>query len=242
LKKYFVLCLLAVTINSRSQEVVHNQTLYWLYYSNQLYFTPKVYWVNNIDNRRFINPDKENQLIYHTRLHFKTGKWDLAGGVSLSSIYTQIPANKSTHVATEFRPVIEATHEFPIGKIYLQNRVRLDNRFLETRTQQSVLDTFNYVLRFRYRIQMRIPFLKDKDGNTVLQVRLSDEIMFNHKENIFDQNRIYGTLDYNVNKNFTLEAGYIYIYQQRYAREEFYSRNTIRIGLQHRIFLKQKKD
>ncbi len=225
-------------LSATAQKNTHHQTLYWLYYQNQLYFSPKLYWTNNVDNRRFINPDAENQFIFHSRLHYKTGKWDFAGGVSLSSIYTQIPENKSTHVATELRFVAEASHEQLIGNVFLQNRVRLDNRFLETSTQQSVLDTSMYVLRFRYRLQVRMPLVKDKDGGTLLQLRLSDEIMFNHKENFFDQNRIYATLDYNLNKNFTLEAGYIYIYQQRFAKDEFYSRNVIRIGLQHKIFLK----
>lgn len=225
-----------MAISSYAQKIVHHQTLHWIYYSNQLYFSPKVYWVNNVDNRRFINPDQENQFIFHSRLHYKNKKWDFAGGITLSSIYTQIPENGSDHIATEFRPVLEATHEQPIGKIFLQNRVRLDNRFLEPSTQESILDTAIYVLRFRYRIQVRMPLLVE-NNNTVLQLRLSDEIMLNHKENLFDQNRIYGTFDWNINKNFTLEAGYIYIYQQRFGRDEFYSRNVIRLGLQHKIFL-----
>lgn len=224
-------------ISATAQEIVHHQTLYWLYYQNQLYFSPKLYWVNNVDNRRFINPDAENQFIFHSRLHYKSGKWDFAAGLTLSSIYNQIPENKSTHIATELRPVVEVSHEQPVGKIFIQNRIRLDNRFLETSTQQSVLDTSIYVLRFRYRLQVRKPLVKNKDEVTLLQLRLSDEIMLNHKENIFDQNRIYATLDYIINKNFTVEAGYIYIYQQRFNRAEFYSRNVIRFGLQHKIIL-----
>jgi hypothetical protein len=224
-------------ISAHAQKVVHHQSLYWLYYQNQLNFSPKIYWVNIIDNRRFFNPDVENQLIFHSRLHYRTGKWDLGGGLTLSSIYSQIPENKSTHVATEIRPVVEVSHEQPIGEMRLQNRFRLDNRFLETSTQQSVLDTSVFLLRFRYRLQIRIPLVKKKDDETILQMRLADEIMLNHKENIFDQNRIYATLDYNLNKNFTIELGYIYIYQQRFARDEFYARNVIRLGLQHRIFL-----
>ncbi|MEO7990971.1 MAG: DUF2490 domain-containing protein [Chryseolinea sp.] len=242
MKKYLVLCLLAMAVSARAQEKVHHQTLYWIYYTNQLYFKPNLYWVNNVDNRRFMNPDQENQFICHSRLHYKKGKWDFGAGLTLSSIYTQIPENGSSHIATELRPVIETSHETPIGKVSLQNRVRLDNRFLETSTQESVLDTSIYVLRFRYRLQARMPLVKDKDNNTVLQLRVSDEIMLNHKENLFDQNRINVTIDYILNKNFTFELGYIYIYQQRYSKDEFYSRNTIRFGLQHKIMLKSKKE
>ncbi len=229
-------------VSATAQEKVYHQSLYWLYYTNQLYFKPNLYWVNNIDNRRFINPDQQNQLIFHTRLHYKTKQWDLAAGLTLSSIYTQIPENGSNHVATEFRPVVEATHEQPVGKVLLQNRIRIDNRFLETSTQESILDTAIYVLRFRYRLQVRMPLLKDKDDNIILQLRLGDEIMLNHKETIFDQNRIYATLDYTINNHFTIEAGYIYIYQQRFGRDDFFSRNVIRLGLQHKVFLNKKSN
>lgn len=237
--KNCILCaLLLMGLSANAQKVVHHQTLYWLYYSNQLNFSQKLYWINNVDNRRFFNPDVENQFIFHSRLHYRTGKCDFAGGLTLSSIYNQIPENKSSHVATEIRPVVEVSHEQPFGEMQLQNRLRLDNRFLETSTQQSILDTSIYVLRFRYRLQVRMPLVKNKANEVVLQLRLADEIMLNHKENIFDQNRIYATLDYNLNKNFSIDLGYIYIYQQRFSREEFYSRNVVRLGLLHRVVLK----
>ncbi len=98
-------------LSANAQKVVHHQSLYWLYYSNQLNFSPKLYWTNNIDNRRFFNPDVENQFIYHSRLHYRTGRWHFAGGLSFSFIYNQIPENKSSHVATEIRPVAEVSHE-----------------------------------------------------------------------------------------------------------------------------------
>jgi hypothetical protein len=225
-------------LSANAQKVVHHQSLYWIYYQNQLNFSEKIYWVNIIDNRRFFDPNVENQLIFHSRLHYRTGRWDFGGGLTLSSIYSQIPEHKSTHVTSEIRPVVEVSYEQPLGDVRLQSRFRLDNRFLETSTQQNVLDTSIYVLRFRYRLQARVPLVKNEDHGVILQLRLAEEIMLNHKENIFDQNRIYATLDYALNKNFTIELGYIYIYQQRFAKDEFYSRNVIRLGLQHRVFLK----
>ncbi len=237
-----IITLIIVTNSIRAQQTVYHQTLYWLYYTNQLYFTPKLYWLNNLDNRRFIHPNQQNQFIFHSHLHYKTGKWDFGAGLTVSSIYVQIPEFGSNHIATELRPTVEVNHDQPVGKFSIQNRIRLDNRFLETSSQQSVLDTSIYVLRFRYRLQVKIPVLKNKDNSTILTLRLADEIMLNHKENLFDQNRIYATFDFTMNKNFSLEAGYIYIYQQRFSKDEFFSRNVIRLGLLHKIFIKQKKE
>jgi hypothetical protein len=238
LKKYFLFTLLFAGLAATAQEKVHHQTLHWLYYQNQLSFSEHVYWVNILENRRFIHPDAQNQFIVHSRLHYRKGKWDFGAGFAVSSIYNQLPEVKSNNVATEIRPVAEVNHDQPVGKISIQNRIRFDNRFLEANNAQSVFDTSMFVLRFRYRLQAKIPVLKNKEGKSILILRLANEIMLNHKENLFDQNRFHVAFDYVVNKHFTIDAGYIYIYQQRFNRDEFYSRNVIRIGIQHKIFLK----
>jgi hypothetical protein len=224
-----------------SQRIVNHQSLYWIRYQNQLTFSPKLYWNNEVDNRRFFEHDVQNQFIFHSRLHYKVNRWDFGGGLTASWIFTQKPENKSTHAAIELRPVIEVSHELFLGSIAFQNRIRLDNRFLEEDPEKSIFDESTYVLRFRYRAQFRIPLRKNEEGASVIQLRVADEIMFNHKENFFDQHRIYVSTDFVLSKFFTLEAGYIYIYQQRFGSEdEYFQRHVARITLLHKINLSTK--
>lgn len=158
--------------------------------------------------------------------------------MTFSWIYAQIPENGYSHSTAEVRPVIEGTYEFPAGKVLIQQRVRIDNRFIEEDQDQSVWENSFYVFRFRYRLQARIPLKVNDAGTSKITLRLSDEIMFNNKENAFDQNRIYASTEFALNKTLTLETGYIYIYQQRFATEDFFSRHVVRFSIIHNLRLK----
>lgn len=215
--------------------MVNHQALYWIRYQNQWILSPKFYWNNEVDNRRFFNPDVENQFIFHSRIHYQTGKWDFAGGLTLSWVFAQKPENGFDFVVAEVRPVAEATHEQPIGKILLQNRIRIDHRFFQENQDESVWEESFYILRLRYRAQVRIPLKINAEDIATISLRIADEIMFNTSENTFDQNRIYATGDFYVNKKLSLEAGYVYIYQQRLGLDEYFSRHVVRFSVLHRI-------
>ncbi|MDH4297706.1 MAG: hypothetical protein OEV74_15615, partial [Cyclobacteriaceae bacterium] len=74
MKKTLSILLLLGVYQAHSQRTVTPQYLYWIHYQNQLVLSPKYYWVNEIENRRFFNPDVENQLIAHSHFHYKPGK------------------------------------------------------------------------------------------------------------------------------------------------------------------------
>lgn len=238
LKKIILLAFLLRFTLTHGQSVVHNQALYWIRYQNQLNFSPKFYWINEIDNRRFFSPDVENQLIMHSRLHYMNGRWNFGGGLTFSWIYAQIPENGYSHSTAEVRPVIEGSYEIPMQKLFFQQRLRIDNRFTQESQDQSVWKDSFYVLRFRYRLQARIPIKTDNEGKPSIFPRVSEEIMFNNKENTFDQNRIYTSAEFSLNRNFVFEAGYIWIYQQRFGTEEFFSRHVVRFSIIHNLWLK----
>jgi hypothetical protein len=221
-------------VSSFGQGETYRQTLYWIRYQNQLIFSPSLSWNNEIDNRRFINPDVQNQLIFHSRIHYKVKHWDYATGVTVSNAYAQRPENGFKKVTTELRPVAEVSHEFALKKFTIQNRIRVDNRFFEDDEEQSIFESSRFVFRARYRFQLRIPFV-DSNGKIITGFRFAEEIMINNIENTFDQNRIYGTLDWPLNDKFSLETGYIYIYQQRFGTADFFRRHVLRFSLIHKI-------
>ncbi|MFM2367776.1 MAG: hypothetical protein RL619_72 [Bacteroidota bacterium] len=59
-------------------------------------------------------------------------------------------------------------------------------------------------------------------------------------KNTFNQNRIYGTLQYGINKNFALELGYLNSFQQRANRVNYFNRDIIRFSIFHKIRLQKK--
>ncbi|MFD0777342.1 DUF2490 domain-containing protein [Flavobacterium myungsuense] len=74
---------------------------------------------------------------------------------------------------------------------------------------------------------------------------INDEIMFNAGKNIiyntFDQNRIYGALQFGFNDNLAIELGYLNSFQQRVNGVDYFNRNIIRLSIFHKINLKKTK-
>jgi hypothetical protein len=199
--------------------------------------SPKLSWHNDIDNRRFINPDVQHQLIFHSRVHHKAGPWDVAAGLTYSAAYASKPELGYKHSISELRPVAEVSYERLLGKVLLAQRIRMDNRVFQEVPEVSLLEESFYVMRLRYRLQLRIPVKRNDDDLTTIGLRVADEIMVNTSLNFYDQNRVYVTADFYINPRLTLETGYIYIDQQRLGTEEFFSRHVMRLSLLHNINL-----
>jgi hypothetical protein len=232
--------LLAVLLGNccvvRAQEV-HRQTLYWIRYQNQFSLSPTRYLNTEVDNRRFINPDIQNQFILHVRYHYKTRGWDFGGGLTGSLAYASIPQNGAVkNPVVELRPVIEGSYDWNSGRNAVQNRLRLDHRFIEDATENSILRSSDYIPRLRHRLQWKHVFRKRHNGVPLLGCRVSNEIMVNLRKGFFDQNRLYGSCDFPISKTLSMEIGYIYIYQQRLGIDsQYFSRNVLRFSLLHKL-------
>lgn len=237
-KLYLFFLLLLPEVCSVAQNIQHRpQYLYWTRYQVQLQFSPRYYWSNEIDNRRFFNPDVQNQFIFHSRFHYRNKGLDVGAGLTGSYAYASFPEEGYRKPRKEFRPVLEASYETQLHRFFLQNRVRADSRFLADDAEVPLFDAFEYVMRLRYRLQVRTSILQDQKGTSMMSVRLSNETMLNTRGNAFDQNRIYLGTEYAISPSIALEAGYIYIYQQRFARDEFFHRHVLRVSILHRIKL-----
>lgn len=232
----FLTFLLTVSLHCAQGQTYH-QSLYWLRYQVQFVFNPKWSVNADVDNRRFFNPDVENQLIFHSRLHYRHKHWDFGGGLTYSVAFAAIPERGYDNSVDELRPVVEASYERRIGNVHIANRLRMDNRIFQEDPDQSVFSESFYVMRLRYRLQGRMALKKNDEGVTMIGLRVADEIMVNDRKNFFDQNRIYITGEFYLNKRFSTSAEYIWIYQQRFGRDEFFSRNVFRLSFIHKIDL-----
>lgn len=111
----------------------------------------------------------------------------------------------------EHRIFEQAILKHELGKVGLQHRYRLEQRYLGEKIQASdgYIDFWRYENRFRYMLRMNIPLGDEKK----LYLGVYDEIMVNFRNNvgsnIFDQNRAYAALGYSLSKNTKLETGYL---------------------------------
>lgn len=127
----------------------------------------------------------------------------------------------------------QALLKHTMGKVQLSHRYRLEQRFLGEQTPlpdgSRRFDRYRYENRFRYMFRVMVP-LKDK-----FSLALYDEFMINFghnvASNVFDQNRAYAALAYNLPRSSRLEVGYMnQLLQQRNGRI-FESNHTLQIGI-----------
>jgi hypothetical protein len=91
------------------------------------------------------------------------------------------------------------------------NRVKLEHRY---RTEQRWTSS-QYRNRFRYRINLLLPFNKEKIEKGALYTSISDEIFLTDKQPYFERNRLFGGLGYVFTDLFTLQGGYLRQYDYR---------------------------
>lgn len=87
-----------------------------------------------------------------------------------------------------------------IGRVKLQHRYRFEQRWVE---QQD------FKMRFRYFLALNIPLSTGDLSAKHFYLSAYNEIFLNHKNNIFDRNRLYGGIGYKLSKAVRIELGYM---------------------------------
>lgn len=239
---FFLMFTFLLNLHINAQKSVIKQNLYWLRYYNQLSITKKTTWHNEIDDRRFFENNRRQQLIIHSRLHYKFIKnIDVAVGLSYSFQNPQDPNSTFGLRIPEFRPVQEISYTSSLSSRFnLQQRLRVDERFRHKNNNLELLEGYDFNLRLRYRLQL-VYRINEPDGKVPIAVKISDEFMINSGKKFasahFDQNRIYAGFELGLQKNLSAELGYMHLYQQRANFNQFFERDILRLTVYHKIHI-----
>ena len=212
-------------------EVIH-QNLYWIRYYNILNLNPKWSLHHEADTRHFFPSNAQHQLIFHSHFIYKpNAAWYFGGGLTYSLQRPQLPDAKPRPATPEFRPWQEAAYTLPLSeKFSLSGRVRTEQRFLSNHPGSFDGDN-RFVFRHRYRAQLAYA-LKEKN----LAFRLSDEAFLNtFHQNLFEQNRIYASVEKRLNRALAVEVGYMNVRQLGRNALRLYRRDNVRFTLTHTI-------
>ena len=132
-----------------------------------------------------------------------------------------------------------------LPKVTFDHRYRLEARFFHNINEQrtELDDGYEFgTYRFRYRLQATIPLYKVADQR-YLKLKISDEIHLNAGSkitiNVFEQNRAYAGINFDILKNLSFEVGYLNWFQQR-PNGDFYNRDILRFTVFHKIKLNKK--
>ena len=99
----------------------------------------------------------------------------------------------------EHRIFQQFTTKQSIGKTGITHRYRIEERFVES----------DFKLRFRYFLGIKIPLQNKENENNSFYLSAYNEIFLSADSPVFDRNRIYGGLGYQVLNNLKFELGYM---------------------------------
>jgi hypothetical protein len=112
-----------------------------------------------------------------------------------------------------------------VGKFRFSHRYRLEQRFIENAEIGSITEH-----RARYFLRVTYPL------SEAWFLTVYDEIFINLQEPIFGQNRLYGAVGYNVNKDIALQFGYL---KNHFAVKNF---DRLQIGIFWNTDLRKKQE
>lgn len=229
---------------AQTEKNIDHQSFLWTRYYNLLTINDKWSLHSEFDNRIFLNPVEENLYEFRVQGRYKIeDNFEVGTGFAYFSVATQVPEITTDFNVPEYRGQQDIIWKQDIGKITLLQRFQIEERFFHNINNEGLLPGTTFYWRFRYRLQGEYSFWKKE--NQFLKAILSDELMINRGKNVvkntFDQNRIYAALQYGINKNITLELGYLNSFQQRASGFDYFNRDIIRFTFFHKINLQKKK-
>ncbi len=138
----------------------------------------------------------------------------------------------------EWRPWQEVAIRDDHKKLKITHRFRLEERFNQKTEKNYPIDSYGLNWRFRYKLDLQYQLLSIKEKKK-FSLTLGNEIMINAGNeivyNYFDQNRSSIGLLIELNKNFSLQPQFVYIWQQESNGKTLDKISVIRLNLIHKI-------
>lgn len=208
---YFYL-LLAISINAQNLTTGKYDEMIWLGYYNTINVNDKWNIVTDAQIRTKDWIKHWSQGLLRTGLSRNLNeKFTLTAGIAHFRYFINDQTTRG-----EWRPWEELAIHDNWKKWKITHRIRAEQRFNENVVNDEPNDKYVFNHRFRYRLDFQRSIWQKNQKQ--LWLSFGNELMVNAGKNIkinyFDQNRSYGGLIYDLTKSFSVQAQFMYIWQQ----------------------------
>ena len=185
----------------------------WLIYIGNKKLDSKWNIHNEVQYRNYDAIGDLEQLLLRTGVGYNLSENNhnllLGYGYILSQNYSADTEDKLD--VNEHRIFQQFTSKQKIGNVSLSHRYRFEQRFVES----------DFKMRLRYFLAFKVPILKTETSPTKLYLSAYNEVFLNTESDVFDRNRVYGGLGYQLNNNVRIEAGYMNQLFEHSSRDQF---------------------
>jgi len=158
----------------------------------------------------------------------------LAGGRYSTSDYQDLGAGPLNTEKRLWEQIILTQYSH---RLKLEHRYRIEQRWFTFRDDRT-----EFRQRFRYRLNGFLPLNHKKIEPGTAFLVAYDEIFLNPKGPVFERNRVYGGVGYQLNKNFIVQVGYVnqanYNYtttQGQFVLQNTAAKNNVVLNLTYKL-------
>lgn len=171
----------------------------WYMYFGNAKIGKKINWHHEVQWRNYDHGKDLEQLLLRTGVGFDLvpQKCNLMMGYAFIHSQPYIEGVPEKRYIDEHRLFQQLTLRQNIKRVYIQHRLRLEERFFTT----------NHKLRFRYFLGVNIPLQKPEMVKGAMYLSLYNEVFVNAAQNYFDRNRVYAAAGYVISNALRIEAG-----------------------------------
>ncbi len=255
--KYIVIIISVLLFykTSYSQKSIHNQQHAWITYQGNHKLTSKWGLHTEYQWRRSDYFQDWQQSLARIGLdyHFQPNAFLSAGyGNIITFQYGSLPVN---HSFNEHRIWEQFTQTSTVGRVAIQHRYRLEQRFLESYEKlgsEFVRSSTLFRNRIRYRALAYIPINKSTMTDNTLFININNEVFLGFGQgigtNILDQNRFQTAIGWKFDSKCMIQIGYLNQYVVKNAKaiqkdivlDQAENNHTVTIGITYNFDFTKK--
>ncbi len=229
----FILILLLYSGLSAQQDVerqTFENTQFWTSVNGTLRFSQRWGLITDAHIRR--DDFLQHPSFYFLRLggaYWINDQFSVAGGIA--ALWAAIDTDVGTEFALEKRTYQQLLWRAAMKKVVFLQRIRIEQRWHEVLDlTDGTVDRVRFSNRFRFLFSASFQVFNNPKAP---RATISDEVLFHVGNeivyNTFDQNRLFLGFNQSIGKNWSVDYGYMMVYQQRYSGFEYDLNHTIRL-------------
>ena len=241
--KKSVFFLLILGFPAWGQKQVHDQTQAWTGYFNQTRLSDRWgFWLDLHARRTDFLDRWSTQIVRPGVTYYFNDHLRFTAGYAYVAHH---PAPGLTTIRPEHRPWQQILWTSRSKRLQTQQWVRLEQRFNGRVVNDELQNGYLFNWKFRYLLTLMVPLNRDYIEPRTLFFAFNDEVHINAGKNItynyFDQNRLFVGLGYQFSKSVNAQLGYMNLFQQHAAGNQFTNNHVVRLFVFHNLDLRAPK-